>query len=489
MKTKTNPLLLCDFYKTVHSEQYPKSLTKLVSYYTPRKSLLPGEDKLVLFGLQGFIMQYLIDCFNDSFFSRPKDKVLKEYNRILTYTLGPGSYDSLKISRLHDLGFLPLEIKALPEGTRVPVGVPMIEISNTHPDFAWVVNSIETLMSVTLWHTMLSANVGYEYRQIVNHYYDLSVDDNVARSRAMGDFSMRGQESLESAAKASAAFCLSFLSTATIPAILYLENFYGCNCQYEDVAYGAISTEHSVMCSNYAVDGDEETFFRRLLTQIYPNHSFSVVCDSYDYWNVIGHILPRLRKEIMAHNGTMLIRGDSGNPVDITTDTVFRLWKIFGGTVNSKGYRVLDPHIRVIYGDSITQEYTEAIYETLLDNGFACNNVVLGVGSFSFQCRKEQKNFYPYTRDSFGVAVKSTYAEFDGKPTPLYKNPKTDETHTKKSHRGLCRVYRDANGELAVMDNVDGSAPSLLQTVFYNGALTTKQTLQEIRSRLHDGQF
>ncbi|MDD5795186.1 MAG: nicotinamide phosphoribosyltransferase domain-containing protein, partial [Clostridiales bacterium] len=203
----TVPLLLCDFYKTVHSEQYPKGITKLVSYFTPRMTRIEGEDKLVMFGLQAFIKEYLIDYFNDNFFNKPKDEVISEYNRILSYTLGKNSYKDEKIKKLYDLGYLPLEIKAIPEGERVPIKVPMIEISNTHPDFAWLVNAIETLLSCSLWHTMVSANVGYNYRQIVNKYYDISVDDNIPRSKALGDFSMRGQESLESAIKSSAAFC------------------------------------------------------------------------------------------------------------------------------------------------------------------------------------------------------------------------------------------------------------------------------------------
>lgn len=353
---KINPLLLIDFYKSTHYEQYPKGLTKMVSYFTPRMSRLEGQNKLIMFGLQAFIKEYLIEYFNEYFFSRPKDEVLNEYSRVLDNTLGKGSYDLNKIIDLYDLGYLPLEIRAIPEGSRVDIKVPMLEISNTHPNFVWLVNTIETMMSCTLWHTMLSANVGYNYRNIVNKYYDISVNDNVPRARALGDFSMRGQESVESATKSSAAFCLSFLNTATVPAIPWLEHYYNCDCTKEQVAFGAISTEHSVMCSNYAIDGDEVSFVRRLLTEIYPNHSFSMVSDSYDYWNLVDNILPQVKDEVMAHNGCISIRGDSGDPVQIVTETVEHLWNIFGGTINTKGYKVLDPHVKAIYGDSITPQ-------------------------------------------------------------------------------------------------------------------------------------
>lgn len=490
----TPPLLLCDFYKTVHSEQYPEGLTKLASYLTPRMTRLENEEHLIMFGLQGFMKQYLIEYFNDNFFHRPKEEVLKEYNRILLNTLGEGCYEDKKVEDLHDLGYLPLEIKAIAEGTRVPVKVPMLEISNTHPDFPWVVNTIETIMSCSLWHPMISANVGYKYRMIVNNYYDKSVDDNVARARALGDFSMRGQESLESATRSSAGFCLSFLNTATVPTIPYLEHYYNCDCTKEPVAYGAISTEHSVMCSNTALDGDEVTMLRRLLKDIYPNQSFSMVSDSYDYWNFVDNILVECKEDILEHNGTLLIRGDSGDPVEIVTETVFHLWDIFGGTINSKGYKVLDPHIKALYGDSITPQRAEDIFNILVNKGFACNNVSLGVGSFSMQCLEQDGAFLPYTRDTFGMAVKATYGEVQGKPLMIFKNPKTDTGNFKKSQQGLCRVYRNDNNEITYEDGYDKNTypqdkENLLETVYRDGKMIKEYSLANIRERLHGGRF
>ena len=396
-----NPMFFIDFYKSTHSKMYPANLSKIVSYLTPRGTRLPGENKLICFGLQAFIKEYLIEAFEENFFNKPETEVVNDYQRILDNTIGKDAYDINKIRSLHRLGYLPIEISAVPEGTRVPIGVPMIQITNTHPDFPWIVEYIESILSAESWHGMISANVGYMYRKIVNKYYDISVDDNISKAKALGDFSFRGQESLSSATKSSAAFCLSFLNTATVPAIPYLEKYYNCDCTKEPVAFGAVSTEHSVMCSNFAIDGDEITMLRRLLTELYPNTSFSVVSDSYDYWNLVDNILPELKKEILEHNGTILIRGDSGNPVEVVTNTVYHLWNIFGGTVNSKGYKVLDSHVKAIYGDSITPQRATAIYEELIKNGFACNNVVLGVGSFSMQCLESGDKLLPYTRDTF----------------------------------------------------------------------------------------
>lgn len=490
-----HPLLLLDYYKTVHHDQYPKGLTKLVTYLTPRMSRLNGEDKLIMFGLQAFTNTYLIDYFNENFFKKSLDEVTNEYKRVLDNTLGKNTYDIQKIIDLHNLGYLPLEIKAVPEGTRVPIHVPMLEISNTHPEFAWLVNTIESLLSAEMWHPMVSANVGYRYRQIVNKYFGLSVDDDFPRAKALGDFSFRGQESLQSAIKSSSAWCLSFLNTATVPVIPYLEEMYNCDCTKEKVAFGAISTEHSVMCSNYAIDGDEITFFKRLLIETYPNNNFSVVSDSYDYWNVIDVILPELKEEILNHNGCMLIRGDSGDPVEIVTETVFRLWNIFGGTINSKGFKVLNPHVKALYGDSITTQRCEEIYKILVKNGFACSNVSLGVGSFSMQCIEEEGELKPFTRDTYGIAVKATYGEINGKPIMIFKNPKTDTGNFKKSQKGMCHVYKDANGDITYKDgyyngmidtcDIKLSDINLLETVFINGKLLKEQTLKEIRDRLH----
>ena len=490
MSKKTLPLLLCDFYKVVHSEQYPEGLTRLTSYYTPRMTRVKGLDRVVMFGLQAFIQKYLIEEFDENFFNVPEEEVLEEYNRVLKHSLGD-VYNDEKVRKLHKLGYLPLEIRAISEGTLVPIKVPMIEISNTHPEFAWLVNSIETLMSCTLWHTMCAANVGYMYRQIVNKYYEISVEDTIPRNRALGDFGMRGAESLESATKSGAGFCLSFLNTATIPTINYLEEYYYCDTVEDHVAYGAVSTEHSVMCSNFTVDGDEKTMVKRLLTEIYPNNNFSMVSDSYDYWNMVDKILPELKDEILNHNGTLFVRGDSGDPVKIVTETVYRLWNNFGGTINSKGFKVLNSKIRALYGDGITLHRCKQIYEELISKGFACNNVSLGVGSLSMQAiQLEDGTFEPLTRDTFGVAVKATYGEIKGEPISIFKNPKTDNDNFKKSQKGLCKVYRE-NGVITYRDGYDKYTiqDNLLNKVFIDGEFFRVSSLRGIRNRLHNDKF
>lgn len=485
-------MLLIDFYKAVHAEMLPKGMTKSVSYFTPRMSRIKRWDQVVMFGVQGFIKTYLIDYFQENFFDKTLEEVITPYKRIMDATLGAQAYKIEKIEKLHKLGYLPIEIIALPEGIRVPMHVPMFGITNTHPDFAWLPQSLESLISAESWHPMIAATVGYTYRQIVNQYYDQTCEETVSRARALGAFDFRGEECTQSAIKAGAGWCLSFLNTATVPTIPYLEQNYHCDCTKEPVAFGSPSTEHSVMCSNQAVDGDEITLLRRLLTEIYPTTSFSAVLDSYDYWHIIEDILPKIKPEILAHQGCMLMRGDSGDCIEVVTRTVFKLWEIFGGSINSKGYKVLDPHVKAIYGDSITIERCEEIYRILESKGFACSNVVLGVGSFSMQCIEEEGSLKPFTRDTFSSCIKATYCEIEGKPFPIFKNPK--DGGFKKSQKGCCVVMKDEKGSYSYQDELTwqqacAREDNELQTIFKDGKMIKEYSLQEIRNNLHEGRF
>lgn len=491
---KINSLLLKDFYKAVHSEMLNSGMTKSVSYYTPRKSRVNRWPKVVNFGLQMFIKNWLIDEFNENFFNRPEDEVVTEYKRVLDNAMGKDIYDINKVRKLHKLGYLPIEIISIPEGIEVPMRCPIFGITNTHDEFAWLPQALESLISAEVWYPMITATVGHTYRQIVDKYYDLTCDDNIPHRRALGNFDFRGDMGVDAALKAAAGWLMSFVNTATVPAIPFMEQMYNCDCTKEEVGFGAVSTEHFVMCSNFAVDGDERTFLKRLLTELYPNTSFSCVCDSYDYWNVVENILPSLKDEIMAHNGCFLVRGDSGDCVDVVTKTVFKLWELFGGTVNTKGYKVLDPHVKALYGDSITVERAEKIYQILMDNGFAASNVSLGVGSFSMHCIEEDGMLKPFTRDTFSSCIKACDAIINGKEYPIFKDPKTDrETGDgfKKSQRGACRVFLK-DGELTYEDGLtyeESLKNNIMQPVFRDGKLLVDYTIKQVRNQLNKNNF
>lgn len=317
-----NPLLMIDFYKATHAEQYPEGMTMIYSPGTPRMSRLKDVDEVVYFGGQAFC-KMLIKAFDEHFFNRYESEVVREYKRVLDHTLGVGAYSVDKIVNLHRLGYLPIAFYAIPEGTSTKIGTPQSVFVNTHPDFAWLTNTLETMYSSYIWHIQVSAEVGRRYRRYAEYWVEKTCDEDYRVARLLNDFSMRGQHCPESAITASAAWLLSFLGTATVPAIMWLEENYNCDIETEEVGYGAISTEHSVMCSNYAVDGDEITHIKRLLTEIYPNHGFSMVSDSYDYENLVKNILPQCKTEIMNHNGWLGIRGDSGDPVEIVAGWEF----------------------------------------------------------------------------------------------------------------------------------------------------------------------
>lgn len=475
------PISYQDFYKTDHRRQYPEGTELVYSNFTARGSRLDGVDHVVVFGIQYFIMRYLIGEFRDSFFNVDRDKAVHEYKRILDNSLGKDSVSIHHIEDLHKLGYLPIRIKALPEGTKCPIKTPVLTIVNTLPEFYWLVNFLETLLSTTLWGPMTSATIANRYKEILTKYADETGNTEFVPFQGH-DFSMRGMMGVEAACVSGAAHLLSFVGTDTIPAIPFLEKYYLANSDEELIGCSVPATEHSVMCCG-GKDTEEETFLR-LIEDLYPTGIVSIVSDTWDYWEVIGETLPRLKDKIMQRDGKVVIRPDSGNPVDIicgdnnsdtpleNKGTIEALWDIFGGTVNDKGYKELDPHIGVIYGDSITLDRAEDICRRLKEKGFASTNIVFGIGSYTYQ---------HVTRDTFGFAMKATYAEINGEGVEIFKDPATD-SGLKKSAKGLLRVNNDLSlTDCATWEEEDQGE---LVTVFEDGVVMNMVSLSEIRDAL-----
>lgn len=469
------PILYKDFYKTDHRRQYPEGTNLIYSNLTPRGSRIDGIDKVVVFGIQYFIKDYLIRRFNEGFFNQPKEKVIDAYKRRMDTALGPNAFPLEHLEQLHDLGYLPIHIKALPEGSLCPMRVPFLTIYNTKPEFFWLTNFLETIMCNVIWGAINSATIAKRYKEILTDYANLTSDMPDFVQWQGHDFSMRGMFGFEASLISGMAHLLSFTGTDTIPAIDALENFYGANAEQELIGGSVPATEHSVMCMGG--QEDEVDTYKRLLTKVYPTGIVSIVSDTWDYWSVITDLLPKLKDVIMGREGKLVIRPDSGDPVEIicgtnnTKGTIELLWDLFGGTINSKGFKQLDPHIGLIYGDSITIERCQQICEGLRRKGFASTNVVLGIGSYTYQYN---------TRDTFGFAMKSTYGEINGKPYNIFKKPKTD-SGIKNSAKGLLRV----NINYQLIEEVDWTSEGgLLETVFVDGTLVKDQTLAEIRNRL-----
>ena len=624
---RTSMILMSDYYKQAHAEQYPQGISKLISYATARMTRIPKEmlgDKLVVFGIQAYVKDFLIERFNETFFNVPLEEAMQEYKDIIGDTFPIQYVNTGKFEALHKLGYLPVEICALPEGARVPIRsafelpegqcqVPFMSIVNTHPDFPWITEFLESVTSSEIWYPMAVANQAYYYRQIADKWYE-KTGCGSARS-AISEFGYRGGKSSDTSIKASAAFLTSFNKTATIPAIKYVRDYYGDDVK--DIGGGMISTEHSVMCSNFAVDSDieytdlkgmttdeimkvaqelsigdlvksksglfmcvgifdmqkdknikdtentfeicngtttwmfrqfsaEGIFLKRLFSELYPTGNVSVVMDTYDYWENIKRCgKGEIYDIIMNREGTVFFRGDSGDPVDIicgervktykslderksirgiadntiyveneqcwyrwvnndwvkyteepvqVLGTVGLLAKMFGYSTNEAGYKILDSHVRAIYGDSITPTRAKQIYSRLAENGFAACNVALGAGSFSMQCAEtEDGRLLPFTRDTYGIAVKATWCQHsNGEEYQLFKNPKTDTGKFKKSQKGLIYVTEDEKGEIIAEDGYTSETIpkyNMLQPIFRDGKMLNEVSLEKVRNRLHNNKF
>ena len=486
-----NPLFLTDGYKTGHHQQYPKGTTLVYSNFTPRSNKYgpKGCDQVVSFGQQ-MIMRQLHEVFQKDFFSQPKDQVCREMRQELSMYLGM-DYDVSHFEALYDLGYLPIEVRSLTEGTLVPIKVPVLTIYNTHPDFYWLTNYLETILSNLMWKPLTSATIAHQYRKVLTKWMEKTDKDNAWFIDWQGhDFSMRGMDSVEAVISSGLGHLTSFSGTDSLPAIYGARKYYGA----EGFVAGSVpATEHSVMCAGGKED--EESTFRRLL-ETYPKGILSVVSDTWDLWRVCTEHIVALKEEILARDGKLVIRPDSGDPVDILCGreeqlsdapgeyktpaeigVIELLWDVFGGTVNKQGYKVLDPHIGAIYGDSITIERADEICRRLEAKGFASTNVVLGIGSFTYQFN---------TRDTFGFAMKATYCEINGEGREIFKDPITDDG-TKKSATGLLCVTRDEySGDYMLMDRVDWqtSRGGELKTIYRDGKFENTTTLSEIRENL-----
>lgn len=479
--------LLCDFYKLSHRAMYPRGTQVVYSTWTPRASKLPNVEEVVAFGHQMAIGK-LTNLFRTQFFGRPKEEVMGEYCRIVSRSLGVIEPDTAHLEALHDLGYLPLLIRALPEGTVTPLRVPHLTVQNTHPSFFWLTNYVETFLSCQLWQASTSATLAREYRKLLDAAAAATGADPEFVPFQGHDFSMRGMSSLGSAMISGMAHLTSFVGTDTIPAIQAMEDYYFADVEKELVGTSVPATEHSVQCAY----GNDEEYIGRVISEVHPDGIVSVVSDGYDFWDVIGRVLPKLKPEIMAREGKVVIRPDSGDPVKIvcgdpdSTNILARagavqcLWDTFGGTVNEAGYKVLDPHVGLIYGDAITRDRASAILGKLMLKGFASSNIVFGIGSYTYQYN---------TRDSLGWAMKATACIINGQEKAIFKTPKTDDG-TKHSQKGRVVVqkctlqkkwtYRDG---LSLM----GEYRDELQEIYRDGKFVKTTTLAEIRERLRNG--
>ena len=515
-----NPSTLIDGYKVGHIHQYPENTEVILSNLTARSTRRKNTDKVVFAGLQYFLKEYLIKQWNENFFSKPIEEVVGKFNRRINNYIVPNDVGDQHIRDLHKLGYLPIIILALPEGTEHPIKVPSLLIWDTDGRFGWFTNYLETILSTSIWGPCTSATTAHQYKKLLTKYAMETVGNTDFVQWQAHDFSFRGMFGLEAACMSGASHLFSFTGTDTVPAIDFLEQYYNADCEKELVGGSVAATEHSVMCAGGS--DNEIGTFRRLIHDVYPTGIVSIVSDTWDYWNTITNIARELKDEIMNRDGKVVFRPDTGDPVEVVCGldksklieengrfykrgkhishkdqfgaevwgeyekgaevsgaevkgSIECLWEIFGGKVNEKGYKELDSHVGLIYGDSITLERAEQICEGLKKKGFASTNIVFGVGSYTYQY---------VTRDTDGYAVKATYAKIAGKEIEIFKSPKGAEF--KKSAKGLTAVFKNENGEFYLKDQATWSEVLNCEfiKVFENGELLKDWTLQEVRNNL-----
>lgn len=487
-------LFMTDAYKLDHRRQYPEGTTNVYSNFTARGSRDPDITRTVHFGLQAFLRDVLMEA-SEKFFAADEDAMAEAWTQRVLDVLGPNAVGSDQVRALHRKGYWPLRFCSLAEGTLVPLRIPAFTVENTDPEFFWLSNFIETAVSASVWKASTNATIAHRFRKLLDSAAALTSDAPEFVDWQAHDFSFRGLSSIDSAAASGAAHLLSFTGTDTLVSLGWINHFYPGENGF--LGGSVAATEHSVMSAGIADSSELETY-RRLITEVYPTGIASVVSDTKNFWAVLTEILPALKDEIMGRDGKLVIRPDSGDPADIICGTIPKtlpklgeheivtpemkgaielLWDEFGGTVNSKGYKELDPHIGLIYGDSITYERALDIMGRLEAKGFASTNVVFGVGSFTYQYN---------TRDNFSYAMKATSAVINGKQVDLFKDPVTD-SGTKKSAKGRLAVVRDfETDELSLVEQAtpEQEANSLLVPVWENGEFIRTQSFAEVRETL-----
>lgn len=413
-------LFYADGYKVGHKKMLAKGTARLYGTWIPRSlKYAPKGIKKILSAGHQLTMRWLHDEFQENFFNQPKD-VATQFQTDMSKYLGM-DYDGSHFGALHDLGYLPIRVKALPEGVETLPNIPHMTFINTVDGFAWLTLYLETVISSLAWKTSTSATIALQYRRNVAKWVAKTDPANAWLIPFLcHDFSARGLSPFDMLSS-GLGHAMSFRGSDTLIVIPGARYFY--DESKDEISINSVNaSEHSVSTTKIFTVGESQMIADWLVE--FPNGILSIVSDTFDLWQLITKYLPENKAAIMARNGKLVIRPDSGDPVDIICGTLIPydsstgedyhksyrirekgvielLWDIFGGTINEQGYKVLDPHIGAIYGDSITLDRQLEIYERLGAKGFASTNIVLGVGSFTYQYN---------TRDTLGFLKQNMIA-------------------------------------------------------------------------------
>ena len=500
-------LFYTDGYKIGHKKMLAPGTVHEYGTWIPRstKRAPKGVEKIVTFGYQ-LLWRWLHDEFKENFFERPIEEA-EDFVKDMCLYLGGMDYDGDHFKELHKLGYLPIRVKALPEGTETPANIVHMTFVDTVDGFAWLPLFLETVLSSIAWKPSTSATLALQYRrQAVKWVMKTDPDNAWIIPFLCHDFSARGLNPFDMLSS-GLGHATSFMGSDTLLVIPGARYFYD-EPKNEVAIYSVNASEHSVSTTKIFTVGEKQMLVDWM--RDFPKGILSVVSDTMDLTRMVkpipGGYVHDLKEQIMARDGKLVIRPDSNpsglTPVDIICGhsnplsdreleadypefyhkgLIECLWDIFGGSVNAQGYKVLDPHIGAIYGDAITIDRQLEVYERLAAKGFAATNIVLGVGSFTYQYN---------TRDTLGFAAKGSWFQVlnpDGTRTDydIYKDPVTDDG-TKKSLKGMCAVHLDEKGEYYVKTQCthDEESQGLLQLIYEDGKFYNITTLKEVREKI-----
>jgi nicotinamide phosphoribosyltransferase len=465
----TNIILATDSYKLNHWNQYPKDTEGVYSYLEARQGA--EYDNTVFFGLQSIIKNYL-----EGAVVRRED-IIEAENLAAAHFGRPGMFN--RAGWMHILeehgGRLPVRIKAVPEGTVVPTGNVLMTVENTDPECFWLTNALESVL-MHVWHPTTVASRSRAVKAMLANKLLTCGATLDGLPFMLHDFGYRGAASHESAALGGAGHLVNFLGTDTLPAMQLALQDYGADLA--TLAFSVPATEHSVMTA--LGRGGEMDIVERLLDE-YPEGILSVVADSYNIYEFVRYIGSRLKRRIMERDGVFVVRPDSTTLEDPTPGTLTRailesLWMDFGGETNAKGFKVLDPHVRVLWGDGIDENGIEKIVNDAMLGGFSPENLVFGMGGGLLQ---------KLNRDTQRFAFKASAIKRGGEWCAVQKKPLDESKASKKGRLRL--AFRSAGEYVTLGENevpaFDIAKNNVMRTVFEDGRLLVNDTFEQVRER------
>ena len=453
-----NLILNTDSYKASHYLQYPPQTTHVSSYIESRG----GEyDKLVFFGLQAFLKEYLCQPINI--------KHINEAKAILTAHGLPFNREGWEyILQRHD-GYLPLQIDAIPEGMVLPTKNVLLQVINTDPKCFWLTSYIETALLRAIWYPTTVATVSWHVKQIIRQALEKTADNLDSLPFKLHDFGARGASSYETSALGGAAHLVNFMGTDTLAGIMAVRNYYN-----EAMAGFSIpAAEHSTMTS-WGKKQETQAYENMLQQFAGEGKLVAVVSDSYNLWHAIEHIWgEKLKEKVINNGGTIVIRPDSGNPVTVACQAIEMLMDKFGYITNSKGYRLLPDYIRVIQGDGVSLSTIRSILDKMRGRGLSAENIAFGMGGALLQ---------KVHRDTLKFAMKASAVKVKGVWQDVFKDPITDSGKTSKKGRLALVRNKSDDYQTIKLEELNGNN-NLLRTVFNNGHLLIDEDFAFIRKK------